>query len=182
MTPDHPLAIRYVDKLSHALRDLAPTERSEILTEIRNHISDATAAGAPIEDVLRALGPADQLARGYQVELLLNPNTPGPRTRRWLRIAGLLAVGSLPTFIVVVTLGAIGVSLSVSGLAVFVAGTAAALGDLPWWVSLDCPSWVAIAGGPAITALGVLALWGLIAYFKLLARIVRRVLPARQPA
>jgi uncharacterized membrane protein len=182
MTPDHPLAVRYVNKLSGALRDLAPTERAEILIEIRNHISDATAAGTPIEDVLRALGPAEQLARGYRVELLLNPKIGTPRSDRWLKIVGLLAVGSLPTFIIVVTLSAVGVSLSVSGPLVFVAGIAKSLGYLPW-VMLDCPPWVAIVlVGPATTALGVAALWGLVAYLKLLIGIVRRVLPAQQPA
>ena len=182
MTPDHPLATRYVDKLSQALGDLAPTERAEILTEIRNHIADATAAGTSIEEVLQALGPAEQLARGYRVELLLNPKIPTPRSGRWLRIVGLLAVGSVPTFIVVVTLSTVGLSLSVSGLAVFVAGIAKATGDLPSWVMVDCPPWVAISLGPLVTGLGLLAVWGLVAYLKLLARIVRRVLPAKQPA
>lgn len=181
MTPDHPLASRYVDKLSQALGDLAPTEREEIVTEIRNHISDATAAGTPIEDVLLALGPADQLARGYRIELLLNPKIPTRRSGRWLRIVGLLAVGSVPTFVIVVTLSTIGVSLSVSGLAVFVAGIGKATGDLPSWVMVDCPAWVAIALGPVVTALGLLAAWGLVTYLKLLARIVRRVLPEKQP-
>jgi len=182
MIPDHPLAARYIEKLSQALADLAPIERAEILTEIRNHISDATATGASIEDVLRALGPAEQLARGYRVELLLNPKMPTPRSDRWLKIVGLLAVGSLPTLIIVVTLSAIGVSLSVSGVIVFVAGIAQTIGYLPSWVNMNCPAWVAIVGGPALTALGVAAIGGLVAYLKLLARIVRRVLPTHQAA
>ncbi len=183
MTPDHPLAVRYVDKLSQALGDLAPTERAEILTEIRNHISDATAAATPIEDVLRALGPAEQLARAYRVELLLNPKIATPRSDTWLKIVGLLAVGSLPTLIIVVTLSAVGVSLSVSGVLVFVAGIAKATGEAPAWVTMDVPPWLAIVlVGPALTALGLAALWALVAYVKFLARLVRRVLPAQQPA
>jgi uncharacterized membrane protein len=82
MIPDHPIAVRYMNTLQQALGDLAPAERAEILTEIRNHISDATAAGAAIDDVLRALGPAEQLARGYRVELLLNPKIATPRSDR----------------------------------------------------------------------------------------------------
>ena len=181
MIPDHPLVVRYLDNLEQALGDLAPIERAEILTEIRNHMTDATAAGTAIEDVLRALGPADQLARGYRVELLLNPKLPTYRANRWLRIAGLLAVGSLPTFIIVVTLSAVGVSLSVSGPVVFVAGIAKSFGYLPW-VMLDCPPWVAIVIGPVTAALGVAALWGLAVYLKLLARIVRRAVPVHRPA
>ena len=182
MSPDHPLAIRYVDTLRQALGELAPAERAEILAEIRHHISDAIAAGTPVEDVLRALGPADQLARGYQVELLLNPKTPAPRADRWLRIVGLLALGSLPTFIIVVVLASVGVSLSASGIIVFVAGIVSATGDLPPWVNMDVPSWVAMVLGPVVTGVGVLAIWGLIAYLKLLVRVVRRVVPARQVA
>jgi uncharacterized membrane protein len=180
MIPDHPLAVRYIDKLNQALDDLAPIERSEILTEIRNHISDANAAGTPIEAVFRALGPAEQLARAYRVELLLNPKVAAPRSDRWLRMMGLLAAGSLPTFIIVVTLCTVGLTLSISGPVVFVAGLAKAGGHLPPWVLVDCPPWVAIALGPVVTALGVASLWGLVAYVKLLARIVRRALPAQQ--
>ncbi|MGE5242968.1 MAG: DUF1700 domain-containing protein [Betaproteobacteria bacterium] len=183
MIPDHPLAVRYVDKLSQALGGLAPTERAEILTEIRNHISDATAAGTPIEEVLRALGPAEQLARGYRVELLLNPKMPTPRSDRWLKIVGLLALGSLPTLIIVVTLSSVGVSLAVSGVLVFIAGIVKASGEAPAWLTMDVPPWVAIVLiGPALTALGVAALWGLVVYVRFLARLVRRVLPAQQPA
>lgn len=181
MTPDHPLAVRYVDKLNQALGDLAPAERAEILTEIRNHISDATAAGTSIDDVLRAFGPAEQLARAYRIELLLNPKTPTRPSGRWFKIVGLLAVGSLPTFIIVVTLSTVGMSLCVSGPIVFVVGIAKVLGYLPW-AMLDCPPWVAIVLGPVTTALGITAVWGLAAYLKLLAGIVRRVLPTRQVA
>jgi uncharacterized membrane protein len=182
MIPDHPLAVRYVDTLNDALGDLATGEREEILSEIRNHISDAIAAGTSIEDVLRALGPAEQLARAYRLELLLNPPIPTPHSDRWLAIVGLLAIGSLPTFIIVVTLSAVGVSLSLSGPLVFVAGIAKSFGYLPW-VMLDCPPWAAIVLiGPATTAVGVAALWGLAAYVRFLARITRRVLPMHRPA
>ena len=183
MTPDHPLAVRYVDKLSQALGDLAPTERAEILTEIRHHISDATAAGAPIEAVLHALGPAEQLARGYRLELLLNPKIATPRSDRWLKIVGLLAVGSLPTLIIVVTLSSVGVSFAASGILVFIAGIVKASGEAPTWLTMDVPPWVAMGFvGPALTALGVAALWGLVAYLKFLVHLVKRVLPGPQPA
>lgn len=182
MTQDHPIAARYVEKLSQALGTLAPAERTEILAEIRNHISDAAAAGTSIEDILRALGPAEQLARGYRLELLLNPGTPAPRSDRWLRIVGLLSVGSLPSFVIVVTLSAAGASLSVAGPFTVAVGIGKALGYLPSMM-VDCPPWVAIVVlGPAATALGIAALWALVAYLRFLARLVRRVLPARQAA
>ncbi len=133
--------------------------------------------------MLHALGPAEQLARGYRVELLLNPKIPTPRSDRWLKIVGLLAIGSLPTFIIVITLSAVGVSFAVSGVLVFIAGIVKASGEAPPWLTMDVPPWVAIVFvGPALTVLGLAALWGLVAYLKFLARLVKRVLPARPPA
>lgn len=182
MTPTHPLAVRYLDKLSQALGDFVPVERAEILNEIGNHISDAMTAGTPIEEVLTTLGPAENLARGYRVELLLNPKTPSPRSDRWLRIIGLLTLGSIPTLVIVVTLGAIGVSFAASGVAVFGAGIIAASGGVPSWIKLGMAPWAAIALGPPLTGLGIAALWALKAYLRFLVRAVRRVVPGRQPA
>lgn len=178
MTTDLPPAARYLEKLTAALGDLALAERTEVVDELRNHIADATAAGRPLDEVLTALGPVDQLARAYKVELLLNPKAPGPRrSDRWLRLLALVALGSIPVFIVVVVLGSIGLAFTASGLAVFIAGIAASVGTLPGWVNMDVPPWVAIALGPALAVIGVLALWGLVAYVTFVARLVRKVVP-----
>jgi uncharacterized membrane protein len=183
MTLEHPLTARYLGKLSDALSALDPAERHEVVEEIRHHIADATAAGRPLERVLEALGPVDQLARAYKVELLLNPKDPRkPRSWRWLRIVGLIGLGSIPTFIICVVLGSIGLSFSLSGIAVFVAGVAAYTGDLPYWVEMDAPPWVALAIGPPLTLLGLLAFVGLVAYVRFVARLVRQVLPRPREA
>ena len=177
MKTEHPLVARYVDKLDAALSALAPAERAEVVKEIADHIADAAAAGRPLDDVLTALGPADQLARAYQVELLLNPKVKTSRSDRWLRIAGLIAIGSLPTFVIVVVLGSIGISLSFAGLAVFLAGILDSAGALPVWVHSDVEPWVAIAIGPIIAAVGVASFWGLIVYVRMMVKLVRRILP-----
>jgi hypothetical protein len=60
---------------------------------------------------------------------------------------------------------------------VFVAGVASYTGDLPSWMEMDAPPWVALAIGPPLTLLGLLAFVGLIAYVRFVARLVRQVLP-----
>jgi len=185
MTTDLPLVNRYLTALDAALTQLAPTERSEVVAEIRQHIADATAAGKPIDEVLQSLGPVEALARAYQLELLVSPRPNAPaqrRSDRWLKIIGLLAIGSLPTFIIVVTLGALGLSFSLSGIAVLIAGIADSMGALPWWVNSDFQPWVTIVIGVALTCLGLLASWGTVAYLRFVVRLVRRVVPPRAAA
>jgi uncharacterized membrane protein len=180
MTVTHPLVDRYLAAFDAALKDLAPAERAEVVAEIRQHITDATAAGKPIDEVLQSLGAVEALARAYQLELLVKPGTAAssqPRSDRWLKILGLIAVGSLPTFVIVVTLGTLGLSLSLSGLAVIMAGAADSVGALPSWVSNDVEPWLAIVLGVVITLVGVLCSIGTVAYVKFVVRLVRRILP-----
>jgi len=181
MTDAHPLVERYLAKLDSGLQGLPAPERAEVVGEIRNHIAEATSAGQPIDTVLTSLGSAEDLARGYAVELLLNrpaPASPGmTRLRRFFMLTGLIAIGSVPTFVVVVVLGSIGVTFVASGLVVFFAGIFASAGWLPIKVSMDAPPWVAVLIGPAMSLLGVAALAGLVAYVRFTARLVRRVVP-----
>jgi len=179
---EHPLAERYLSRLDEQLKDLAPAERREVVDEIRNHIADATRAGKPLDSVLQALGSADELARGYAVELLLHPRAPSStgkqRTERFLALTGLVVVGSIPTLVIVVVLASVGVSFFGSGLVVFAAGILASVGWLPNEVRMDvAPIW-AILLGPLLVAGGALSLAALVWYVRFLARVVRRVLPA----
>jgi uncharacterized membrane protein len=186
MSETNPLVERYLSKLEAGLRDLAPAERAEVVGEIRNHIAEASSAGKPIDAVLTSLGPAEDLSRGYAVELLLNPKRAETaqmsRTRRFFALAGLVAIGSLPTFIAVVILGTIGITFAMSGVLVFVAGLCAAFGVLPDYITMDVAPWVAVLIGPALSLLGIGALAALIWYVKFTARLVRRVLPRHVPA
>ena len=181
MTDQHPLVERYLARLDEGLRDLAPADRREVVRDIRSHIAESVAAGKPLDAVLESLGSADVLARAYAVELLLHPRaTPAkgaPRADRWLKIAGLIAIGSLPTFIIVVVLTAFGVAFTASGIAVFVAGVLASSGALPYWVQMDVPPVVAIALGPILAAVGILSAMALFFYMRFVARTVRAVLP-----
>jgi len=181
MTDTHPLVERYLAKLDSGLHGLPAPERAEVVGEIRNHIAEATSAGQPIDAVLTSLGSAEDLARGYAVELLLNrPAAANPgmtRLRRFFMLMGLIAIGSLPTFVIVVVLGTIGITFLASGFVVFFAGILASTGWLPINVSMDAPPWVAVLVGPAMSLLGVAALAGLVAYVRFTARVIRKVVP-----
>ena len=184
MTGENPLVERYLAKLDAGLRDLPATERAEVVSEIRNHIAEATAAGKPIDATLSALGPADGLARGYAVELLLNrpASTAGSsRTRRFFALAGLVAIGSIPTLIVVTVLGAIGIAFGVAGVIVFLAGVVATFGWLPDYVTMDVAPWVAVLIGPILAIAGGASLALLVWYVRFTARLIRRVVPKKTP-
>ena len=169
---------RYLESFEAALQSLEPAEREEVVAEIRQHIADAIAAGKPIDEVLKSLGPVDALARAYQLELLVTPRSGAPaqsQTDRWLKIIGLLALGSLPTFIIVVVLGTIGLTFTVTGIGLVLAGAADQAGALPAWVDMNAEPWFAILVGAALFVLGVLASWGTAVYIRFVVRAVKRV-------
>lgn len=169
---------RYLAALDAALTNLAPAERAEVVAEIRQHIADATAAGRPIDEVLSALGPVDALARAYQLELLVTPRDAAgarPRSDRWLKIMGLLALGSLPTFIIVVVLGVFAITFTTTGLAVMLAGAADQAGALPAWINNDLEPWFAIVVGVFLMIAGIVSGWGLTIYLRFVVRVVKRV-------
>ena len=185
MTQEHPLVERYLSRLQDGLTMMPPADRDEVVRDIRSHIAEATAAGTPLESVLTTLGPAEVLARAYAVELVLNPGPGRPPMsgfQRFFALAGILALTSLPTLVIVVTLGAIGISFIFSGFAVLAAGIIDALGiSLPFIEDpvSDVHPDLAIAIGPVLVVLGAAALMGLSKYLRWLARTVSSALPSR---
>ena len=182
MTGENPLVERYLAKLDAGLRDLPATERAEVVSEIRNHIAEATAAGKPIDAVLSALGPAEDLARGYAIELLLNrpaASRDTSRTRRFLALVGLVVIGSIPTLVVVTVLGGVGIAFGAAGIIVFLAGVIATFGWLPDYVTMDVAPWVAVLIGPMLAIAGGASLALLVWYVRFTARLVRRVIPKK---
>jgi hypothetical protein len=103
-------------------------------------------------------------------------STPGNRA---LRTFGLVAIGGIPSLVIVVVLGAIGIAFTVSGLVLFVAGQLGIEGGLPWWVGLDADPRLAVLVGVVLSVTGLTSLFGLFLYLHLAARVVRKVLPAR---
>jgi uncharacterized membrane protein len=185
MTQEHPLVERYLQRLQDGLKTMREVDRGEVVSDIRSHIAEATAAGTPLESVLSTLGPADALARAYAVELLLNPAPGRPAItgiERYLSLAGILALTSLPTFLIVVTLGSIGIAFLASGVAVLVAGIAELVGVVPPFMNgdqMEVHPALAVAVGPVLAVVGVVALLGLWKYLRWLAGTVSDALPKK---
>ena len=183
MTGEHPLVERYLSRLQEGLKSMPPADREEVVRDIRSHIAEAVAAGSTLDSVLTTLGPADVLARAYTVELLLHPppgRPPMSGSQRFFALAGILALTSIPTLVVTVTLGSMGVAFVASGLAVFLAGVVDAMGiSLPFMdgPASDVHPALAIAAGPALFAIGLLALWALYKYLKWFGRTISRAIP-----
>lgn len=184
MREAHPVVDRYLAKLAEGLSSLAPEDRQEIVQEIRHHITDAVAAGKPLDAVLESLGSAEGLARAYAVESLLHPRQSRriPALERAFKILGLVALGGIPTIVIVAVLGSIGISFVVSGVAVFIVGLLEATHVHLPGVSMEVPPIFAIVGGPVLFVLGITAIVGLVAYVRFVFRTIRRVLPKRADA
>jgi uncharacterized membrane protein len=172
----HPAVARYLARLREELAGIADRERADIVREIEDHVADAAAAGRSIDEVFASLGPADALARAYAVELALNPARPVPgRIDRVLTVIGLLTVASLPSFVIAVVLGAVGVALTAAGVGVLGAGIVALV--RPELVpDLTVSPWVCFVAGPSLMALGLAALAGLYLYARFLVRVTVQTL------
>jgi uncharacterized membrane protein len=174
----HPVVERYMSRLEQAISPLDPEDRREILRDIRNHIAEAMAAGKRLDVVLESLGPADALGRAYAIELLLHPQSNRQNVlQRWLTIAGLLVVLSIPTLILVSTLGSIGVSFVVAGVASFVIGVVELAGVFALLHVSGLPPGVPILAGPVLLVVGVMSLAALKVYVRFATRAVRAALP-----
>ena len=104
-----------------------------------------------------------------------------PRSRAWrhpsakklsrrLKIIGLLALGSLPTFIIVVVLGVFAITFTVTGIGVMLAGAADQAGALPAWINNDLEPWFAIVVGALLTVAGIISGWVLAVYMRFVVR------------
>lgn len=98
---------------------------------------------------------------------------------RSLKLAGLVLVGSIPSLVIVVAFGAVGLSLSVAGLVLLLAGKAAAAGMLPYWISMDADPRLAMIVGPFLSVVGLICLAILLLYWRFASNVVNRVLPPR---
>ncbi len=177
----HPVIERYLTHLEQAIVALDPDDRREILQEIRNHIAEAMAGGKRLDVILGSLGPADALGRAYAIELLLDPQSSrASALQRWVTLAGLLVVFSIPTLILVSTLGSIGISFVAAGVMSFVIGIVEVAGVLPSLHVSDLPLGVPILAGPVLLVTGMMSLAALRLYVRFVRRAVRASLPSRR--
>ena len=179
MNQTHPVVDRYLARLNENLSTLSASDRQEILHDIRSHLAEATAGGRSLENILETLGPAESLASAYSVELMLNPRRPmSSRAAYRLKVAGLIAAGSLPALVVVILLGGVGGTLVLAGLVAAAAGVADAFGDLPWWVQTSgmAPATVVALGG-VLMLVGLTGIFTLRRFLRFVAATWRATLP-----
>ena len=184
MTQEHPVVERYMTHFEHSIKQFDFPEQQEVAHEIRNHIAEACAAGKQLDAVLQSLGPAEVLARAYAVELLLNQRS----TRRvqalngFLKVAGLVAVTSFATFVVISILGTIGIGFVASGAAMIVIGVLEQAGIHLPGVQMNgiAPVWAMVLG-LFVLVIGVVALLGLRLYVRFIMRTLKRLRPASRP-
>ena len=180
MNQTHPVVDRYLARLSESLSTtLSASDRQEILHDIRSHLAEAIGGGRSLESTLETLGPADALARAYSVELMLNPRRPmSSRAAYRLKVAGLIAAGSLPTLFVVILLGGVGGTLVLAGMVAAVAGVVDAVGELPPWVQTSGMSPVIVLSiGVAMMLVGLMGILALRRFMRFVAASWRATLP-----
>lgn len=185
MTQGNQMTTHYLGQFQSALRRYRVPQEEEIVAELRNHISEALESGKPLEDIIKALGPCDQLARGYALELLVNPPKDYRATAvvRFLKILSLVIAGSVLSLFIVSTLGLLGGMLLAAGPSLVVGGILQAMGKQPWWIHTgSLPPLAVIAIGPVASLAGWVVCWILWRYVRMTARKVRKIMPMPYPA
>ncbi|MBI2874884.1 MAG: DUF1700 domain-containing protein [Firmicutes bacterium] len=176
---------QYLETLRSGLNRLPEEERNDLVREIKSHIADAVSAGVPEAEVLQKLGPAKRLARAYTADALISRRTPGGnRLTRWFALIGLAFTASVPSMFIVPFLSAVGIALTIGGIAA-IGGSILALffpslipvPPLTPWNAPYLPNLALIVMGLVMGTGGVLALAALRLYILALAALVRKVVP-----
>lgn len=185
MSEQNPVIERYMGNFQAGLQAYGLREWKEIAADLRNHIAEALEYGKPLDEVLKALGPADVLARAYAVELKMNEraDTRSKIIGRVLGVIGIIAASSVVSFIVVSALGSIAMVLVPSGLLVLVIGFVELLGvHFPGVQLAGLHPLIVVALGPLFMFVGVVAGWLLWLYLRALINMLRRSLPRAWPS
>jgi uncharacterized membrane protein len=181
MTPDDLEATKYLSAVRSALQRYRVPQHAEIVYDLRNHISEATGSGKSLTDVIAGLGPSDHLARAYAMELLINPPKDSRATAvvRFIKILSLVIAGGFFSLCITFTLAILGLSLLAAGLAFIVGGLLQSVGQHPWWINTgNLPPLAVVAIGPLTSLIGAGACWVLWRYVRMIARTLRKMLPA----
>jgi uncharacterized membrane protein len=184
MTQEHPVVARYMAQFEQCAGEFDFPGRAEIAGEIRNHIADASVAGKPLDAILQSLGPADELARAYAVELLLERRSSRrvQALSRFAKLAGLVAAGSVVSLLIVGVLGSVGLGFTASGVTIITIGGLEQIGiHLPGVQMHDVPPALAMALGVLVLALGAVSLIGLRFYVRFVVRTLKAVRRVNQP-
>jgi len=157
----NPLVRRYLEQLDARL-DEAKThedERREILQEIESHLAEAARSGTRLSDAITKLGPADDLARAYCLELKLNPRTMVDGSpMRWI-VAALTRAGALlASTLLTIVMGSLSLGLLLGGVVAVLGGLVAPFLPSAWLdptLRAGLPQLVVIFLGVILLAVGI---------------------------
>lgn len=170
----------YLAAFEAEARRFGLSESRDIALDVQSHINEAVEYGKPLDAVLDSLGTPKALARAYAVELLLGKPKADSNLGRFAQLAALVALGGMLTLIVVITLGSIGLSFTLSGILVLVLGLLEAAGVHLPHVQMDgLPPLLVAAFGPLMFAIGWGALMLLRSYVRFAGRQLVRAVPRR---
>ena len=161
MSQQNPLIRRYLDQLDAGLVDanIHEDERRDIRQDIDSHLTEAVRSGTALVDALQRLGPADELARAYCLELTLNPRTGGDGSFARRIIAALTRAGALlASTLLTVVMGSLSLVLLVGGFVAVVGGVVAPFLPSAWLdptLRPGLPQVVVIALGVILLAAGI---------------------------
>ena len=161
MSQQNPLVRRYLDQLGVRL-DEANThedERREILQDIESHLAEATRSGTALSDAITKLGPADDLAKAYCLELKLNPRSQADGSAlRWI-VAALTRAGALlASTLLTIVMGSLSLGLLLGGAVAVLGGIVAPFLPSAWLdptLRAGLPQVVVIILGVILLAVGV---------------------------
>lgn len=161
MSQQNPLIRRYLDQLDAGLVDanIHADERRDIRQDIDGHLTEALRSGTSLADAITRLGPADELARAYGLELTLNPRGGGDRSPARRLVAALTRTGTLlASVLLAIVMGSLGLGLLVGGFVAIVGGLVAPFLPPTWLdptLRPGLPQLVVAALGVMLLAMGI---------------------------
>ena len=130
---------KYLSDLEAALSRLQPDQRRDALNEIEAHFTDASAAGAPPDEVIARLGPPRLLAAALVAETLDKREESGAVKAFRVLVGSIFITGASFTSLMVVPLLA---------AAAFLFGLSAVLSPIAGVVRTFGATWIQIDLGP----------------------------------
>lgn len=161
MSEQNPLIRRYLEQLERGLVEagIHEAERRDIRQDIDSHLAETVRSGTPLVDALTGLGPADQLARAYRLELTLNPRTGAEPSAARRILAALTRAGALlASALLTLVMGSLGVALLVGGFVAVLGGLVAPFLPAAWLdptLRPGLPQLVVIAVGVLLVIAGI---------------------------
>jgi len=124
----------FLDRLRRGLSGMAQQEIDDILADYRTHFDEAIAAGRSEEEVARALGDTERLARELKVESGLRrwetQRTPAALAAAIAALGGMLALDVFILLPLLCVLGVLGFAVGVVLFALGIAGVGLLLSGL----------------------------------------------------